>query len=93
MGREDVIRAAKARAAAARSAMRRAKAVTAVTRAVSDDTVEATVARLRAAAGRRCDLCSGRIDVGRCTCTLRCLSAGCAASDEISGKEDEASIP
>jgi hypothetical protein len=93
MGREDLIRAAKARAAAARSAMRRAVAMTTVTRAVSDDTVAATVIRLRAAAARRCDLCSGRIDIGRCTCTLRCLSDRCTATGEISGKDDEASIP
>jgi hypothetical protein len=73
--------------------MARALAITAASKAASVNTVDMTVAKLRYAVRRRCDLCSDRVDIGECTCQMRCLSRRCAGPEDIPAGADEASIP
>lgn len=94
MSRDDIVRAAKARARAARAALARARALTAGTRAASANTYDMTVIKLREAERRRCPLCSGDIDIGPCSCTMRCSAEACRPSQAGGGAWwEEASIP
>ena len=79
--------------AAAKSAMARARGLTAGTRAASDNSLDMTVMRLRESIRRRCEVCSGRVEVGgTCTCQLRCpADRVCQAQPELA--DDELSIP
>lgn len=77
--------------AAVKAALGRGKAITAGTRAASDNALDMTVMRLRESIRKRCALCSGRDRDGRCTCQLRCPDRDCQAQPELA--EDDASIP
>lgn len=74
---------------AVRAAMARARALTAGMRASSRNTADLTLIRVREAERRRCLLCSGDIDIGWCTCDIRCTSARCM----VDPPEEEATLP
>jgi hypothetical protein len=90
---------AEARAAAARDAMSRAVDMTDSARAESARTLSMTVLRLREAARRSCELCSGRAarlgrrdgEAAACTCAVRCTSGACQRDPELA--EGDGSIP
>jgi non-canonical (house-cleaning) NTP pyrophosphatase len=86
-----VKRAALKRAAAARSAMSRGLGMTAGYRASSDNSLDMTVMRLREAARRNCEVCSHRVEVGTCTCTIRCTDRACQRDPHLD--ETDVSIP
>jgi hypothetical protein len=90
---------AESRADAARDAMKRALDMTDSARAESARTLAMTVLRLREAARRSCELCSGRAtprfgrhdEAARCTCTIRCTAGVCRRDPDLA--EDDVTIP
>lgn len=75
---------------AVRAAMARARALTAGTRGASRNTAALSLIRVREAERRRCLLCNGEIDIGWCTCDIRCTSARCTVEPV---PQEEATLP